>query len=65
MGKKENLFWKVIALALVVVLYLFALNGRYEFGSNVITDKWKQRSMYYFCGSEYEWQDWIEDPRED
>lgn len=63
MDKKDKIVWEIIAIALVVVLYLFALNGRYEFENNVITDKWKQRSMYYFCGSQYEWQNWTEGPR--
>lgn len=62
--KKNDMFWKAIALALVVVLYLFALNGRYEIGT-VIYDKWKQRSMYFYCRTEYEWHDWTEDLRVD
>lgn len=67
MDKKEKVFWKVIALALVVVLYLFALNGRYVIEykniNSVIYDKWKQKTLVYYPADVYQWQDWDEDPR--
>lgn len=43
---KDNIFWKIIAIALVFIIYLFALNGRYRFiGNNIVIDKWKARSI--------------------
>lgn len=62
--KKDNKFWYVATIIIVVILYLFALNGRYEFDSrhhNIIHDKWKKRSMIFYPDSHHKWGKWGND----
>ena len=67
----KNVFkviYALIAIALVYVLYLIALNDRYEISihgkSQMIIDKWKGRSMEnYHYEDEFVWKDWDKDPR--
>ena len=66
----KNVFkviYALIAIALVYVLYLVALNGRYEIEhqqiNGVIYDKWEQKILVYYPADAYQWQDWDEDPR--
>lgn len=67
----KNVFkviYALIAIALIYVLYLIALNGRYEIStygnSQMIIDKWKGRSLEnYHYEDRFVWQDWGKDPR--
>lgn len=61
--KKDNKFWYIITIIIVVILYRFALNGRYEFDneSGIINDKWKKRSMRFHPHSLKEWEKWGND----
>jgi hypothetical protein len=55
----KNVFkaiYALIAIALVYVLYLIALNGRYELVDHHIIDKWEQK--YVWPGSNDGWSNW-------
>lgn len=60
--KKDSAFWKIIAVLLIVILYLFALNGRYEFSGQDIHDKWGKRGMVYYPEKAYKWAKWTDYP---
>lgn len=53
-------FWKVIAVLIVIAIYLFALNGRYEFSDNSIHDKWTKKSMRHYTRS-LDFEKWEDD----
>lgn len=66
----KNVFkviYALIAIALVYVLYLIALNGRYVIEyqnlNSAIYDKWEQKILVYYPADVYQWQDWDKDPR--
>ena len=56
---RKQLYWKIIIALLVIILYLFALNGRYVISDNshTIYDKWFKKSIRHFSGS-HEWEKW-------
>lgn len=55
--RMNKTFWKVCAVALLIILYLLALNDRYFIYNGVVIDKWAEEFIY--VGDENTgWIDW-------
>lgn len=56
---KNNWFKITLALILLFLGYLFALNGRYDINENgaVVVDKWSEKIYYPRVGFYYDFKD--------